>query len=476
MQEESMLKAKSRRVLAEKAHLKALGNEEEGAKKMQELDLVREELRNMRQDFKEAMLAVANKPKEDSMVPVMLQNLKDAAVESSKNKDTTLALITTSMQKSSEQMIAMMAASKQDQQNMMNILITAMAPKPNNELAEMVKISTAANEKVVQMAVQNVSKSSGFGDKMIELLLNNKLNSNEIQFKQMLDLMDRGREQTLETFRLQAEMNGPAAEGVINPEGGFLGNFGNILLNGLSRVFSGVGGGLGGKLGNLAGMALPGGQQQLMLPSQPAMLPAPQGVMVPAEDYDSGQQQQYVQQPVQQVQQVQYVPVQPIQQVQQPVQQVQVQQVQMDQVRAVYADAVLEDGGGAAVQAASNPVAQAAQSGANPAVAMAPVQVDPDLSEHVTEAMRMAIADINAGRSNQDWADYAGGKWGNFLATLVAAPGDAERLALIRGQCAPAAYQQLYGLLSTNGAGMRNFLESLRAMLAEYNQERVAVA
>lgn len=431
---------------------KQLKSNEEGDE-MKSVELLSQQMREMSQGMLTGLEKLAGalaSSRDDKTMGALMESMREARAEQSKAEERRRETEQKAEQRRYELEQKAEERNRQARDDMMKTMLTVLATPKSTGEGEMVKAVLTANQQTTQAAVEAAKKESAQLNHLVELLFTSKLNSGENNLRQMLDMMDRGRQQATEQMQMVMEMNNQNQD-VLSPDNGFWGNFGNMFLSGLNRLFQGIGSGAASRLGNMASALTP-------------LLPAPsasaQSMLIPAD----GQVMQ-APQPVQMPQQV-YVPVAPAPVQQAPIQQAQAAQAP-DNIVSMFYDGVLQDVRPATQQAA--PSASSSQ--------LAPVAVSADLSEHVTEALRMAISDIAAGRSEHDWADYAGGKWGNFLSALSQVTDDAARLRMIQGQCAPAVYAQFHQLLSSNPVGMRNFLTSLHNMLSEYQgQLRQVVA
>jgi hypothetical protein len=423
LQEESVKKALVRNIQMDKA-LEAEKKPRESEEDMQAVRELREEMRAMvgtivsgLKDITTAMAA----GKDDKTMPLLIETMREQR-EQQRAAD----------ERAREQQRAADERARESNAELTKLLLGVMAaPKPNGE-SEVVKAVLAANQQATQCAVEAAKKESGQLNRIVELVMTNKINSSELQTKQMLDLMNMGRTQVMETLQLHADLTAQNQE-IINPDNGFWSNFGNMALSSIGKLVQGIGAGVANRNG------------------LPMMLPAPTEAQplgtytTPAVQVAPAYAPQAVVRPVQ-GQVISAAPVETATVAQAP------------NVLHMFYDGILQD----VVPAAAAP---AAASGIQPAVAAG------DLGDHVTEAMQMAVADIAAGRTEQDWADYAVGKWGHFLQALSQAADDQARLRLIQTQCNPTVFQQLYQALSNNAVGMRNFLNSLHTVLAEYAKE-----
>jgi hypothetical protein len=356
-----------------------------------------------------------------------------------KGDDKSLMMIMKSMELSQQ-------ASQKSMENVMSVLSTALkpVPPPQNDNIEVFKLITETNR-----ASQEALAKAKDGEQsvMLELMkatVMKTLSSPDDGNKKMLDMLERG----ISIANMVHENNNPGpTEEVFDREGGFFSNMGNLILHGAKTALEGLasGGGRGAASALVDTLRNPGALVTPTIPAAPA-LPAPVAPVAPV-------QQPLAAPPVQAapVPQVQPVPQQP--------------SPNVIPLNARFFDAVIDDGADE-----PQPPVQAAPVQA-PSVQTAPTQEVPaqvDEDEHVSEAMRQAIEDLDAQRQDPDWCDYAGRKWGRFVGTLSSAPDDSTRLQMISRVCDPEIWQAL-ALRLKDGAGVNLFLTGLRSVIAEYN-------
>jgi len=385
----------------------------------QQVDALRSEMRTMFDGLKEVVRTVADSKKDDKSVDVLLKKMETDAQMNIK-----------SMEMQSQQMTTMFTA-----------LASAMKredPKPPIDMATLLQVLSSSNEKMLQMAMTGSSKA----DRLVEAIITNKMTQPENQLKTAMDFMERGKRDTMEMMELLQGQGEPSE--VINPEGGFWGNLGNVFVHGLSRLVNGAASGGSGKIAEaLAGLAAKPVQGSVFNPTfEPAALPGPvQTPQLPAPAVAPAQT--VAQAPVARTP----VPASP------------------------FYDTVMDDEQTyGEPRPASTP--RTATAPVAPSVA-APVQLAPgaddDLREHVTEAMEQAVRDLDAGRRDPDWPDYALGKWNNsFLQQLAQAPDDSARIRLIGTQCDPQVFEQIVMRLRANTGHVVNFTAGLHVLIQEF--------
>ena len=408
LQAEQTQRAQLRMLRAEKEF--RTEQKQEGEESVREAQMIKEELNKQSQ--------------------AMMQGFKDitgalAQALTAPREDKTAALYMEMLKESREAQQRADERYREAQQEVTRVITTALTARPekNNSDNDMFKTVLAANQQYMQTVMEASKRDTAPMEKVLGLVIEKRLGADEDKTETFLKGVQFGRDLVSDS--------GPG-EPMIDPKSGFWPNFGNMILSSVGRLFGGLGQAVGNRMAQPP-MLTPQFQQHQQMPQLPAPMPEQQPVYL---------------QPAPQMPQ-------PVYQQAAPVQAPAAAQANPNVVHMFYDGVVVEP------QVASDPSASQIQ----PAVVS-------DASEHVTEAVRMALADIAAGRTEQDWADYALGKWGNFLQMLVQAPDDASRLRLIQQQCAPAVYAQFSAALGANPVGMRNFLNSLRTMLTEYQQNQ----
>ena len=372
----------------------------------------------------------------------MLLALKD----SNKGDDKTILLMVESMKMQSQQQQAAMQASMQMFGTMMQTM-TQVSQTKSSEQAEMVKLQAENNRNMLEMTVKSAQGGNSRYDKLIEAMLQQSLHAKSNSVKEALDLVSLGREQALE----MVERNSPNEDLSYDPKAGVLGNLGKLIFGLLGGLLKGAGGaqGIGAvlqalgqnnaanvtqdQLHNLAAVM----EKQYATGTLPAGalrgLPPVNNAMVPAAAARPASQQPMIfeEEPVQQ---------RPAQA--QPV-------VQTPMVTGTVSSPTLQ-------QQVPDVQAGASQR----------------LIEVVTEAVELAIEDINNGVRDADWPDFALGKWPKqFLDQICALPDLASRIDLLSKVCDPTVFNQgLYPLLANEQKpeNYANFIRALDSLVAEH--------
>jgi hypothetical protein len=385
----------------------------------------------------------------------LLMSLKD----NNKGDDKTVLLLVESMKVQAAQQ----QAQAQQQTQMFMSMMTAMTQvgqSKSSEHMEAVKMTADANNKIMEMAVKSSQGGNSRYDKMIELMVQQSLTSKNNSVREALDLVKMGREQALELVERDRDDD----EISYDPKQGVMGNLGKLIFGMLGGLMKGSGGMAGiasvlqalGKqnaatvndadLHNLAGVlekqyqqgGMPGlaGANAPQLPMATAMNPFPQ-----QPQPQTLQQQQAVQQQRQQAAQAVVFEEEPI-----------VQQPQQPQQ---------------AVMNVPQPQMQAIQN----------EPMENRLVDVVSEAMNMAVGDINAGVRDHDWVDFALGKWPkSFLDAIAGATDVSVRIELISQACDPTVFQQLYALLTNERQpeSYANFLRALDTLVQDHAEAATA--
>lgn len=399
---------------------------------------------------REAMYGNADKLREE--MREMQRSFTDALKELGRKEDNTLPLIIKMMEQKSEQQARMMEESRRQSEKSMELLVQTMGAMFNgsksggSEIVEAMKMSNAANQKIVEMAVSR--NDGGFQQKILDVLLAQTLNKDTNSTKQMFDMYNQGRQQTMEM--MQMFDTGGGGDEVIDPDAGFMGNLGNLLIHGVKNLVTGVSSGAGSRLLSAFTPKPP--------PYAPVYEPAPTQPLLEAPRPQPEAQANPQPQPAQSL----------------PVTQA-AQAENVVSVASAYYDCIVADapGGVQELGPPQQPTAshQQAQAAHQQARQQQPQQFDEETVEHVSEGIRIAVSDINAGRLSHDWPEYALGKWGHFLGHLAQAADDHARLSLIRQACDPQIYQQLSAQLG-NPAHMRAFIQALHSLLAEHQEQQ----
>jgi hypothetical protein len=334
----------------------------------------------------------------------------------------------------------------------------------------------------------NATQATAKSEKLLETVFLNKLESPENSLKTALDMQERGRKDAMEMWRLIEDARGDRDNGdVIDPEGGFFGNFGNLILHGLKSLVSGAARGGGKQAMELLSGILqkPAGttqftEQDLQLAAQkiaatrrPAIAALPPPAPVPG------------QRPAQQ--QVNMPAAPP------PGQPVRVKPKIFSHVYEIV-DAPVSAPMTPATILTPPPSAAVQAPAATPTPAPAPIPVveveitrgtmletenapvikqvqgtvvETTGDDYVNEGIAMAIADLKVGRREHEWVDFALGKWTrDFLTQLAHAPDDSARIQILQSQADPGLFQELVELLmdANKPVYYRDFIENLTAL------------
>lgn len=367
-------------------------------------------------------------------------------------------------------------------------VLTALLSKNNSsDMTEMMKMSNAATEKVMAMAVQNATTSSTRSETLLQQLIANKLEAPQTAVQQALDMRERGWKQAMEMFAMMEEARGGGGGGqgeVINPEGGFFGNLGNVILNGLNQLMSGgIRTGAAGKLletvaGNLgknpqqltksdmryaadkmqqqySPQLKPMQQPTLPAPQQQMALPAPVPITLPRVASPLGK----LFNAVHEIQE-DTVPLAPISPKVQPT----VVAQPMPQMVSLPPQPV--------ATAPVQPVVPTAPVVAQAAKVPPPEAQDDDdgPADYINQMLEIALEDVTAERNSHNWVDFALDKWPRALLNQVAkAASDDERLALFQQYADPALFQKFAQIVTDLSHPTRytNFIDNLHQLVEE---------
>ena len=371
-------------------------------------------------------------------------------------------------------MVELIKSSSQTTAAIMTAIISGGGNK-STEMANILKMQSDSQEKLFTVMLNNSTQSSAKSEKLIEQVFLHRLNQPEDSLKQALDMQDRGRKDTMEMWRLIEEARGDREGGdVIDPEGGFFGNMGNLILHGLKSLVSGA--------------ARGGGKQAMELLSGILQKPAgttqftEQELQQAAQQIEQTRRQQRpalaaLPAPMQQQPQTINIPAAPP-----PGQVIKSKPKLFDRVYEI----VGEQQAAPAVIIPSPPSAQAPMPA--PAIPVVEVQmqqqqgvmveteevkqaqgavVETSGDDYINEAISMAVADLKVGRREHDWVEFALGKWTrDFLQQIAQARDDAERIKLLQASADPGLFQELVELLmdAQKPQQYRDFIENLTAL------------
>lgn len=377
-------------------------------------------------------------------------------------------------------MMPMMIEMMKSSTAQMTALMTALVSGGGNKAAEMTQffnMQMQAQEKMTTALLSSATASASKSERLLEHVFMNKLEKPEESLKQMLEMQDRGEKKAMELFRMLEDARGDRDEGeVLNPDSGFFGNVGNLILHGLKNMVSGAARGGGTKALELLSGILqkPAGttqfsEQELQMAAQriaqsqqqarPSALlnaPQPQALITPPPP-PAGQA---VRPKIKLFDRIyETIDAQPVAVVQAPVSSAALPVVQEQPVAVVE---VQTQQSGVMVETVEQPVPPQ------------PQQEQPQQAEsgddYVNEAVNMAIQDINAGRKEHDWVDFALGKWSrDFLQALAQAPDDEARFTLLQQATDPELFKALAALLldAQKPQNYRDFVENMKALIEE---------
>jgi hypothetical protein len=382
-------------------------------------------------------------------------------------------------------MAQMMKSSTDSQTALLTAILPALAGKKddNGQFMEALKLVNSASEKTTQMMLQASNKN----DNLIATLITNRLEHPDNAVKQALEMRESGWKQALEMWDRMEGMRGDnEPEDVINPEGGFFSNLGNVILAALQGFVS-KGAKGGGKMAMDAIAAIlqkPAGTTQFSqeeltqaanilaaqrgggLVTPPAMpqplLPPPQVQQHMPQPQPQAQRQPFRFDPrklfdrVYETEDEATVPMQPQQQQQQPAQPMP-QQVVPQQPLAEEMEEVVPH----------IPQEQTEE-----------MEEEEDSSEYVNEGIEIMLRDLQSGRREHDWIDHALNKWDAMLLDELAmaprpTPEDiSAHINIIKRVADPALYDQLYTFLVNpkNKKQYALFLENFSAFLLEIKE------
>ena len=366
----------------------------------------------------------------------------------------------------------MMKVASQTNAQILTAIISSMGSK-GGEVAEAMKLQAETNRQMVQMAIQSASGSGPKYEKLVEQLVMHKIEHPDNAVRQAIDLLNDGRKQAMDMFKVLEDVRADRepAEPVINPENGFFGNLGNLLLRGVEGMVSGAAKGGGSKVMDMlaAQMMKPAAGQVVSAPGALSvagprpLLPGPQGVPLPQAVTRLPRFERTYEvedEPI-------AVAIAPAQAMPMP----------MPMPMPVTPEPPF------AVPQNAPPVEAAPETSApNVPSSSAPVEeiVDDDEAartrEVVNEAMQMAITDIKAGRRAHDWVDFALDKWDRVLLnSLIQAKDDTDRIALLQQYADPKLFEELVKLLmdTTHPENYKGFMENVAMLLEEATKEVV---
>ena len=378
-----------------------------------------------------------------------------------------------------EKMMMMFVEMNKAAQAQQTQLLTAMMANNNkSDWPSILQMQNESNKQIVQMATQSATAGSAKSERLLEQLIINKIEHPDNAIRQALEMRESGRKEAIEMWQMLEEARGGNSDDrdVIDPESGFWGNAGNLILHGIKSLVSGAsrGGGmkamelLSGILQKPAGttqfseadlqlaadrIAQARQNPQLSAPMQRPALPAPAAApqrRTSIKLFDRIYETESAP-PLESL-----APLMPDAMMQ--------QQQQMPGLVEIEESEAHAD---TSTEASSEVLEAEAEVTAN------------EPADYVTEAVSLAIADIRAGRREHDWVDFALGKWNrDFLQELVKLPDDQQRIALIQQKTDPAVFNELVALLTDaqKPQNYRDFVENFKALLEEASAEVASVA
>lgn len=429
------------------------------------------------------------------------QHMNDRRMDQiQQNFEKMLLAITSNKPNDGTGMMTLMATMFKGMSDSQTAVLTAVLGNKNgnNDNLETMKMISASNEKIAQMAMQSAKDATSKSDSLLQTLITNRIEHPESAVKQALDMRESGWKQAIEMFDRLEKMKGDnEPEEIINPEGGFWSNLGNVILSQLQKLTAGgMKGGANMALNALAAMMnKPAGTTQYtdaelrqatdMLMRQEAqrrgiVTPPP---MAPAA-LPSPTQQPVTFQAQQPVNRIRFDPrkifdrVYETETIQQQPAQVQ-QQVIPPAPRPVFVPKVEEFEETVApapvIEHSPAPIQQQ-----EPAPEIEEDEgEDNSLSGYVNDVIEVALDDLRSGRREHDWIDLALNKWDeSFLQALASAAQPSEHdisvhLGMIREQADPKLFAELYTALvesPKSGEWWPKFLENFQTFLAEIKE------
>lgn len=364
------------------------------------------------------------------------------------------------------------AQRRSDEQFKMLTLLFSQKGSGSSDVAEAAKLAAEANKQMMTMAMETAKSGNQKFEKLFETVMVQKLTQSDSQENKAFEWMERGRRQTLEMLEIRDRYSDrDADEEGWNPEAGVIGNVGRMVFKFLSDAMKNGGGGLLSQWisqhtqkpttqvtnQDLLSLAHNVEQGRIAAPPMTAL-----GVGNP---------------PAQPQVQQQYAPAtmaQPIPTAQRP--------VTPPPVVAVNPPPVVVPPPAPTPPVELYEVQQAVQQVYPTATVTVAVEQTDDaaaqrLREYVNEALEIACADLEDGRREHEWSNFALDKWPMyFLDQLLTAPDDGARIQLIQTHADPDLFQRLVTLISTAPSAQHNyamFMLALQNMLMEHRQAKV---
>lgn len=386
--------------------------------------------------------------------------------------------------------IALLIESTKAQQQMMTSMVTALMGNQSakaQEFAATTQSQIDAFKHMAEMSIKTAQGGNGKFDKIVETLITAQIQNPKNSVKDALELMELGRKQTLEILEMQGEKedtegfdpNLSTGQNVVKGIMGALkgltsGNnpVGPMLMQGLM--------GLIGKRGqepsevDLATIArtLEVAQNRPQLPPVQAPMGPPPGM--PAFGPPT---QRVVQVPPRPTPQpvVQPVP-QPIVPIQVNPQPPVVPNMILEVMEDVPEEPLVEEVNTPVAEVQKQMPVEPVAPAPAPVAVQAPVAVTEN--EYVSEAVNMAVEDIQSGRREHEWVEMAFDKWPKIiLDEIVQAADDAVRLQVIRKYCAPGIWQRFESVMLDEryAFGYGKLIEGLRRLVIEHGAEHASI-
>lgn len=446
------------KLTAEKSRIKAAQELKRAKREAQEEDETYEQKREakMRAPAEEARQHVEAVRTEMRATIDGLKTLIEAKMDGKKDDKSVEVILKAMETNAAAQIEAMKANSSQQAETtkLMLTLITTILSSNTNKPNESIEMMKSVMELMGRQMAEGKNSES---NELLKILAMKAVNQDSNQIKLLLDMMNKGKQDTLELLEI-TRGNG-SNEQVLDPDGGFLSNLGNLALHGVRRL---VESGSAGRLASVAArafavpppMVAAGGPIMEVVPQPSMQVPAPQPVRQPQRQLPPPQQRPAP------------APAAPAPSA----------TMVTGRVNPVYFDAVLDEATGAILsgpqpQTETRTVEQQpmrVETSAPPAPAVAAPTVSESLREHVSEAMKIAIDDLDNDRASSDWVGYAVEKWGRFIQLVANAADDVQRMEIIFSACDQEVLGELAQRIQSDPAKRVKFAQDVRALLNEY--------
>lgn len=388
------------------------------------------------------LLPILVTPKQDNMQPMML-------------------LMVESMKQQTQMMLGMMQQSQQQ------------AAAKTEAMSEMTRIQIEANKTMMDTALKASQGGNSRYDKLIESMVVQNINAPKNSIKDALDLMERGRQQTLEMMEMRGDKE---EDDSYDPEAGFLGNLGRGIFSMLKSVLKGNNGQM---LMGLLSMLRKQNPNQVTTQDLQSLAHMMEQGQVPLLPMHPAAGAIPMQQPLTAIPQIpapggtrQGVPMQQaVSVIQRPSPNV----IQMPRgVEAVYEEEPRPVVAPTPQPPAIPPYqAPAATPAAQPMSPIENMTADDRLRDVVSEAMEIAIDDMRNGVREHDWVNFAIGKWTrSFLDELSTTPLPEKRIELIQQKCDQEIFATLYQMLTDMSIphNYQYFTQNMEVLIQEHTQ------